>query len=187
MSPTLGGPPMRLRLHGRTVITIVGALLALQWSLTAQSPATAAKRPLTYDVMDYWKSIQGTRLSDDGQWLAYATTAQGDDGELFVRNLRSGQEFKQARGTAPAFTPDGKFLIFTIAQPKADEEREAASERAAGGGETPSTGSGQPGAAAPEGQGAGRQGRGGNGRAREPRTGMGIMTLPSGEVKTFEK
>src|SRR3954465_3186344 len=179
MSPTLGGPPMRLRLHGRTLITIVGALLALQWSLTAQSPATAAKRPLTYDVMDYWKSIQGTRLSDDGQWLAYATTGQGEDGEPFVRNLRSGQEFKQARGTAPAFTPDGKFLIFTIAQPKADEEREAASERGAGGGETP--------AAAPEAQGTGRAGRRGNGRGREPRTGMGIMTLPSGEVKTFEK
>src|SRR5919112_6133130 len=140
---------MRLRLHGRTLITIVGALLALQWSLTAQSPATAAKRPLTYDVVDYWKSIQGTHLSDDGQWLAYATTAQGDDGELVVRNLRSGQEFKHPRGTAPAFTPDGKFLVFTIAQPKADEEREAASERAAGGGETPSTGSGQAPAAAP--------------------------------------
>ena len=76
--------------------------------------------------MDSWKSIQGTRLSDDGQWLAYATSAQSEDGELIVRNVRSGQEFKHARGTAPAFTPDGKFLVFTIAQPKADEEREAA-------------------------------------------------------------
>src|SRR3954462_15175655 len=126
MSPTLGGPPMRLRLHGRTRITIVGALLALQWSLTAQSPATAAKRPLTYDVMDYWKSIQGTRLSDDGQWLAYATTAQGDEGELVVGNLRSGQGIKHPRGTTPTVTPDGRFVVFTIAQPKAEEEREAA-------------------------------------------------------------
>ena len=24
----------------------------------------------TYDVVDYWKTIGGTRLSDDGQWLA---------------------------------------------------------------------------------------------------------------------
>src|SRR5918993_4050185 len=151
---------MRQRLHGRTVLTLVGALLALQWSLTAQSP-TAAKRPLTYDVVDYWKSIQGTRLSDDGQWLAYATTAQSEDGELIVRNVRSGQEFKHARGTAPAFTPDGKFVVFTIAQPKAEEEREAAANP--GGSETPA-------AEAP--------GRGGRGAAaRTPRTGMGIMTL----------
>src|SRR5712671_2823767 len=96
--------------RSRTVVTLVGALLALQWSLTAQTPA-AAKRPLTYDVVDYWKSIQGTRLSDDGQWLAYATTAQSEDGEVVVRNLRTGQEFKHPRGTAPTFTPDGKFVV----------------------------------------------------------------------------
>jgi dipeptidyl aminopeptidase/acylaminoacyl peptidase len=162
---------MRLRLHGRTAFTLVGALLALQWSLTAQS--SSLKRPITYDVMDSWKSIQGTRLSDDGQWLAYATSAPGDDGELVVRNLRSGQEIKHARGTSPAFTPDGKFVVFTIAQPRAEEEREAAAE-------TPAA-EGQGGRAAGSGQ-AGR----GNAR-REPRTGMGIITLADGQVKTFEK
>src|SRR5512132_4349594 len=122
--------------RGRMVFTFVAAVLALQWSLIAQTPSLSsppsagAKRPLTYDVVDYWKSIQGTRLSDDGQWLAYATSAQSEDGELVVRNIRSGQEYKHARGTAPAFTPDGRFVVFTIAQPKAEEEREAA---AAGG------------------------------------------------------
>src|SRR5262245_65663914 len=101
----------------RSILTFAAALLALQWSLTAvpitvegQSP-TQAKRPLTYDVVDSWKSIQGTRLSDDGQWLAYATTAQSEDGEVVVRNLRSGQEFKHPRGTAPQFTSDAKFEI----------------------------------------------------------------------------
>lgn len=160
--------------RSRSLLTFVLALLALQWTLTAQSPGAAAKRPLTYDVVDYWKSIQGTRLSDDGQWLAYATTAPGDDGEVIVRNLRTGHEFKQARGTNPAFTPDAKFVVFTIAQPKAEEEREAQTT-AAGGGETPAAEPAQ-----------GRGGRG-NGRPREPRTGLGIMTLPDGQVKTFEK
>jgi dipeptidyl aminopeptidase/acylaminoacyl peptidase len=170
---------MRKAPRGRTVFTLVGALVALQWSLTAQTPTSSTsspagvKRPLTYDVVDSWKSIQGTRLSDDGQWLAYATSAQGDDGELIVRNLRSGQEFKHARGTAPTFTPDGKFVVFTIAQPKAEEEKDAAAANA----ETP---------AAEPAQGQGRGGRG-NGRAREPKTGLGIMTLADGEVKTFEK
>src|SRR6185436_7167816 len=123
----------------RSILTFAAALLALQWSLTAQTPpsATAAKRPLPYDVVDYWKSIQGTRLSDDGQWLAYATTAQSEDGDVIVRNLRSGQEFKQARGTAPQFTPDAKFVVFTIAQPKAEEERESQSNANTGGEETP--------------------------------------------------
>jgi dipeptidyl aminopeptidase/acylaminoacyl peptidase len=156
---------MRTSPRRRTSVTLAGALLALQWSLTAQTPGPA-KRPLTYDVVDSWKSIQGTRLSDDGQWLAYATTAQGDDGEVVVRNLRSGQEFTRARGTLPAVTPDGTFVIFTIAQPKADEEKEKEAAEAS----APSAGSGQSGAA-----------------ARTPKTSLGIMTLPDGQVKTFDK
>src|SRR6478735_5986001 len=126
---------MRTASRRRRILTFSAAWLALQWPLTAQTPASPVKKPLSYDVVDYWKSIQGTRLSDDGQWLAYATSAQAEDGVVVVRNVRSGQEFKHARGTAPTFTPDGKFVVFTIAQPKAEEEREAAANP--GGGETP--------------------------------------------------
>src|SRR5262249_51783627 len=113
---------MRMRPAGVMVFAISLAAIAFQWPLTAQVPVSA-KRPLTYDVVDYWKAIQGTRLSDDGQWLAYATTAQGDDGELVVRNLRTGQEFKQARGTSPQFTPDAKVVVFPVAQPQAAEAK----------------------------------------------------------------
>ena len=169
---------MRKPLRGRAIWIMVGAIAALQWTLTAQTPSPAGKRPLPYDVMDSWKSIQGTELSQDGQWLAYATSAQGDDGELVVRNLRTSQEFKHPRGTAPAFTPDAKFVVFTIAQPKAEEERENAANANAGA-------NAEPGAEPAQG-GQGRGGRG-NGRPREPRTGLGIMTLPDGQVKTFEK
>ena len=138
---------------------------------------------MTYDVVDYWRSIGGTRLSDDGQWLAYAVTAPGDDGELIVRNLRSSQEFKHPRGTGPQFTPDGKFVIFTIAQSKADEEKERLQNRGRGarggeGGENPSTGSGQ---AEPA------EGGRGNQRRQEPRTGLGIMALATGQVTTMDK
>ena len=60
---------------------LCGAVLACSWlswssttfdaRVTAQS-AAAAKRPLSYDAYDAWWSIQGTTLSRDGQWLAYA-------------------------------------------------------------------------------------------------------------------
>src|SRR5262249_10535936 len=151
---------------------IACALAALQWTLTAQTPVSA-KRPLTYDVVDSWKSIQGTRLSDDGQWLAYATTAQGGGGEIVVGNLRSGQQVQQPRRTASALTPDARFVGSTIGQPKAEEKK----ENAAKANEEP------PGAEREPGQGRGR----GNGRPREPKTGLGIMTLPDGQVKTFDK
>ena len=63
---------------------------------------------------------------DDGQWFAYAMTSQAEDGELIVRNLKSGQEFSQPRGTAPQFTPDGKFVMFTIVPPRPENEANAA-------------------------------------------------------------
>ena len=80
---------MRRPLKGCTLALVVVGLIAVQWSLTAQTPS-ASKRPLSYDVVDYWRSIQGTRLSNDGQWLAYALTSQAEDGELVVRNLQDG-------------------------------------------------------------------------------------------------
>src|SRR5512134_450674 len=49
--------------------------------------AVAIKKPLSYDAFDAWWSIQGTTLSRDGEWLAYALTSQGLDGQLVVRNL----------------------------------------------------------------------------------------------------
>jgi dipeptidyl aminopeptidase/acylaminoacyl peptidase len=158
---------MRKRLERRAAL-LIGAALAVQWSLAAQTPP--ATRPISYDAMDSWRSIQGTRLSNDGQWLGYALTAPGDDGELVVRNLGSGQEFRTPRGTAPSFTQDGRFVIFTIAQTKAEEERENQQNR----------GRSSQNAGGSEGTGRGSQ-------ARTPRTGLGIMALPSGEVTTVEK
>ncbi len=106
--------------------------IAVVWS--GWQPATQAqgraKRPLSYDAYDYWRSIQGTRLSEDGQWVAYALTSQGEDGELIVRNLKTNQELKHARGTNPTFTPDGKFVVFTIVPTKADDERNGRGQNA---------------------------------------------------------
>jgi dipeptidyl aminopeptidase/acylaminoacyl peptidase len=145
--------------------------IAGAWSLGTLTAQTRPKRPISYDVYDYWKSIGGTRLSRDGQWLAYSTTSQGEDGEMIVRNLKSGQEFREPRGASPTFTPDGKFMLFTITPPKAEEEAAAS----AGGAAT------EPPAAAPAGGGRGGQG-GGAGRGS-----LGIMTLPDGKVTTIDR
>ena len=48
--------------------------------LGAQQPT--AKKPISHDVYDGWKSIQGTRVSRDGIWVAYALTPHDGDGEL---------------------------------------------------------------------------------------------------------
>src|SRR3954462_9254424 len=108
---------MRVRVQRTSVALLCSALLVVvggSWALDAQQPTAAAKKPLSYDTYDYWRSIQGTTLSRDGEWLAYALTSQGADGELVVRNLRIGAETKQPRGTSPTFTADSKYVVFTI-------------------------------------------------------------------------
>ena len=91
---------MRLRLHGRKAALVVGALAAFQWS-SDRADAGDARRPLAYSDVDYWQSIGGTRLSDDGQWLAYSVTSQAADGELIVRNTEDRRRSSDIRA-APA-------------------------------------------------------------------------------------
>ena len=169
---------MRVRVQRTSVALLCSALLVVvgaSWAVDAQQPTTtAAKKPLSYDTYDYWRSIQATTLSRDGQWLAYALTSAGADGELVVRNLRSGAETKQPRGTSPTFTADGKYVVFTIAQSKADEERERQSQRTQG------RGQGQP-----EAEGGGAAGAGG--ARSQPRTSAGILTLATGQVSEIER
>ena len=160
---------------------LLGVVVALQWSFAPldadrgrpQTPATS-KRPLSYDAVDSWRSIQGTRLSDDGHWLIYSLTSQGEDGEVVVRNLRTGQEFRHPRGTGAVITPDSRFVVFTIAQSKADEEKERLAKRRSS-------------TAGSETQGAGRQGSGSQAARNEPKTGLGIIALPLGQVTTIDK
>ncbi|WAC74664.1 prolyl oligopeptidase family serine peptidase [Roseateles sp. SL47] len=75
---------------------------------------TSAARPLTYDVYAHWRSIQGTQLSRDGQWVAYALVAQEADGELVVRHLTDDREWRSPRGTAPVFSADGRYVAFAV-------------------------------------------------------------------------
>ena len=74
------------------------AILAVQAAILAQS---AAKRPLSHKDYDSWRTISSQQLSRDGKWLAYAYMPQEDDGELVIRNLSTGKEYRQPAGALP--------------------------------------------------------------------------------------
>lgn len=102
-----------------------GAAAALP-SPTAVSAAAAqllAKPPITHDVYANWRSIQGTVLSRDGAFVAYALVAQEADGELVLRRLADGQEWRTPRGTAPAFSADGRYLAFALQPTRAELDK----------------------------------------------------------------
>ncbi|BDE07375.1 hypothetical protein WPS_26510 [Vulcanimicrobium alpinum] len=98
--------------------------LALACTLLPTVPRTAAAAalppPLDYRAYDGWNAIRTPVLSDDGTHLAYALTPEDGDPTLVVRDLRSGAERREPRGNAPAFTADGRFVVFTHVAAKKD-------------------------------------------------------------------
>ncbi len=103
---------------------LVLILLVLPLAVTVPAEAAGAeKKPIAYDAYNGWRSIQGTQLSRDGQWLVYALVPQDGDGELVALNLKADKEFRAARGKQPVVTVDGKFVVFTVAPLKADVDK----------------------------------------------------------------
>jgi dipeptidyl aminopeptidase/acylaminoacyl peptidase len=63
--------------------------------------AEPAKRPLTAQDFDAWRSIATPLLSRDGRWLAYSFMPQSGNGELVVRELATGRERREPVGALP--------------------------------------------------------------------------------------
>src|SRR5882724_2921639 len=173
---------MNTRLRTRsTGFRLLQALVMFSLLLSAMPFAAraqvAAKRPINHNDYDSWRSIQSQQLSPDGKFLAYALIPEDGDGEIVVRNLASGTEWRQPIGHRPevaaggdgaepvaavtrgpagllSFTADGHSVVFTIYPLRADTEKAKRAKKAP---------------------------------ADMPKSGLGIMDLTSGDVAKIEK
>jgi dipeptidyl aminopeptidase/acylaminoacyl peptidase len=82
--------------------------------------AADAPVPIDYKAYDGWSAIRTPKLSDDGRRLAYALTPEDGDPTLVVRDLDSGAERREIRGSAPAFAGNGRFVVYTHTALKKD-------------------------------------------------------------------
>ena len=112
---------------------------------TAQQTTPSAKRPLTHQDYDSWRSILAQQVSRDGKFVAYAYMPQDGDGEIVARNIATGVDWRaprgyrppvpppddpgtnlaefqaeQARLLRPVFTADSRFLVFSTEPTKAE-------------------------------------------------------------------
>ena len=100
--------------------TFTLCLVLLATSLVSAQTSGRAKRALTHDDYDGWKSLSGTKLSDDGRWVAVTVRPAVGDAELVVRSTSGGKTYRHPRGTGARFSADGRWVVFTIAASRAD-------------------------------------------------------------------
>jgi len=158
--------PMKMRFAALALCLCLG--MATGWA----AEQAAGKKPISYDVYDSWRSVQGTQLSPDGIWLVYSLIPQDGDGELVVRNLNTGAEYRHPRGKAErsrgrgrpgqrppaprdvAIAAGGRYIVFSISPTKAEQDEAKEKKKKA---------------------------------EDQPKKSMGIMDLSSGEVTEIER
>ena len=92
---------MRQWLQRRSLVC-GAAFVAVLAILSIDVRGQAGKRPLSYDAYDAWWSIQGTTLSRDGEWLAYALDVAGrSTASWSSATCAPGRSIATPRGTNP--------------------------------------------------------------------------------------
>ena len=103
------------------------ALAAL--ALVIPSSASSQDRPLvTPDDYGRWERLGGVEFSPFGEWIAYEVTRVDETSELRVRRLEGDSAHVFPWGSAPRFSPDGRWLAWTVGLPPEERERLAESD-----------------------------------------------------------
>jgi len=140
----------------RTLRAALTAALALVASAPAGAQASApasapagARLPITQQVYDGWRSLQGVALSPDGAWAAYTLAPQVGDGEVVARATKGSVEHRASRGyvgrpqlqpaadsnwvAPPAqFTADSRHLLYLAYATRAEFEQARRAKKKAG-------------------------------------------------------
>ncbi len=164
----------------RSSLTRVAPLVAL--TIVAAPRVTnaqaATKKVLSVDDYTKWKSIGNQSISGDGKWVAYvlsATNTAPADAKpvLHLVRLDNSQDVEIPNGTAPAFSPDSKWLAYTV---------DVSGGGRGGRGGRGAAGGGQPGGAGVGGQNA----RGGTGATPTPPRHAELRNLATGTVQSWQ-
>ena len=99
----------------RQLILALSALLLVPGSSLAQAPDSAAeKRPLQIEDYARWRSVSGSAISPDGEWVAWSYGRIRGDDTLTVRAVTGSDTRSVPFGTGPLFSDDGRWVAYAI-------------------------------------------------------------------------
>jgi dipeptidyl aminopeptidase/acylaminoacyl peptidase len=92
--------------------------LLLITALLSTISLLAQKKTLDHNAYRIWKKIDNTKISNDGNWVVYATSCNADcDVQLQLWNAKTEQTRTFERGYDAQFSFDNSHLVFKIKQP----------------------------------------------------------------------
>ena len=101
-------------------VTSVACLTAVILLAGAALPALGQQRALEHEDVLQWNIIDDPSLSSDGAWLAFVLTPLEGDPTLTLEAAAGDGPPLTVRGTDPAFTPDSRYLVYTVPPPESD-------------------------------------------------------------------
>ena len=101
-------------------VTSVACLTAVILLAGAALPALGQQRALEHEDVLQWNIIDDPSLSSDGAWLAFVLTPLEGDPTLTLEAAAGDGPALTVRGTDPAFTPDSRYVVYTVPPPESD-------------------------------------------------------------------
>lgn len=102
----------------KKLVLLVGLISLIGAGTFAQT----SKPALDFTVYDNWKSLSGSQISKDGNYLSYEINPSVGDGFLYIRSQKDQALHSFERGDGALFSPNSDFLVFRI-KPYSDSVR----------------------------------------------------------------
>ena len=105
-------------------LALLGVLAGLPVQIPAQVPAP--RKILTIEDYPRWRSIEGARLSGDGNWVSYGfrhPSALDPKPVLHILRLDTGRDQEIPNATQPAFSDDSRWAAYFVELPYPDAKK----------------------------------------------------------------
>ena len=108
--------------HPRVPILFASLLTAIALTAPIAAQDAAEERPLTISDYQLWRTISGSRISDDGRWVSWTYSRVRSDDELHVRSLDSDVTHAVPNASESEFSDDGTWIAYFIDLPFREAE-----------------------------------------------------------------